>query len=152
MQSHTSDARLIKIIEAVLRREARKHHCKAKTRGSKPASQHHCKAKTQGSKPASQLHCKAKTRGLKPTTQQISTPASQYHSNAKTQGSRPASSIISMAKRRAQAHVSTAEEPCFSVITALITGSSTTHVMRRVNPHYKGFLGNNFTPRTPINS
>jgi len=76
----------------------------------------------------------------------------QYRNNAKTQGSRPASSIISMAKRRAQARVSAANEPCVSVITTPITGSSTTHVMREVNLHYGGFLVEGFTPETPINS
>ena len=40
-------------------------------------------------------------------------------------------------------------EPCVSVITVLITGSITAYVMRGVNPHYGGFLGDSFTPRTP---
>jgi len=43
------------------------------------------------------------------------------------------------------------EEPCFSVITALITGSITAHLMRGVNPHRGGLLGGSFTP-TPINN
>jgi len=43
-----------------------------------------------------------------------------------------------------EARVSTAEEPYVSVITALITGSITAHVMRRVNLHYGGLLGDNF--------
>jgi len=30
--------------------------------------------------------------------------------------------------------------------------SSTAHVMKRVNPHYGGFLGDTFTPETSINS
>jgi len=135
------------------RLKADKNHWRnVKTRGSKPASQHHCKAKTQGSKPASQHHCKAKARGSKPASQQSSTPVSQYHNNAKTQGSRPASNIISMTKYRAQARVPTGEEPCVSVITTPIAGSSTIHVMRGVNPHYGGFLGDHFTPENPINS
>jgi len=134
------------------RREVRKHHRKTKTRGSKPVSQHRCKTKTRGSKSASQHRRKAKTRGSKPASQQSSTSASQYHSNAKTQGSRPASSIISMAKRRAQACVSATNELCVSVITTPITQSSTAHVMRGVNPHYGGFLGDDFTPETSRNS
>jgi len=66
--------------------------------------------------------------------------------------SRPASSIISMAKCRVQACVLTVEEPGVSVITTPITGSSTAHIMRGVRPHYGGFLGDNFIPKTPINS
>jgi len=57
-----------------------------------------------------------------------------------------------MAKHRAQTRVSTVEESCVSVMTTPITGSSTAHVMRGVNPHYREFLGDSFTPRTPINS
>jgi len=53
-----------------------------------------------------------------------------------------------MAKRRAQARISTATEPCVSVITALITGLITAHVMRGVNSHYGRFL-EHFTPKTP---
>ena len=64
--------------------------------------------------------------------------------------SKPVFSIFSMGKRRAQVCVSTAEEPCISVITTPNTGSSIAHVMRGVNPHYGGFLGDNFTPKTPI--
>ena len=55
-----------------------------------------------------------------------------------------------MAKHRAQARVSTKNEPCVLVITTPITGSSTAHVMRGVNPHYGGFLGE-ITPEAPIN-
>jgi len=55
-----------------------------------------------------------------------------------------------MAKRRAQAHVLTANEPCISVITTPITGLSTAHVMRGVNPHHEEFLGDSFTHETPI--
>jgi len=44
------------------------------------------------------------------------------------------------------------KEPYISVITALITGSITVHVMREVNPHCGGFSGDNFTPKTLINS
>jgi len=53
---------------------------------------------------------------------------------------------------RLEAHFSTAEKTYVSIITALITGSITAHVMRGVNPHYGGFLGDSFTPKTPINS
>ena len=56
------------------------------------------------------------------------------------------------AEREAQARVSVANEPCVPVITTPITVSSTTHVMRGVNPHYEGFLGDSFIPKTPINS
>ena len=51
-----------------------------------------------------------------------------------------------------RALLDTGFEPCVSVITDLITGSITAHVMRKVNPHYEGFLGDSFTPETPINS
>ena len=55
------------------------------------------------------------------------------------------SSDISMAKRRAQARISTAKDSGVSVITTPVIGSSTAHVMRGVNPHYGGFLGDSFT-------
>jgi len=106
-----------------------KHHCSVKAQGSRPASQHHCSTKTQGS-----------------------TPAFQHHSSAQMRSSRPAPSITSMAKRGAQGRVSTGEEPCISVITTPITESSTAHVMRGVNFRYGEFLGDSFTPETPINS
>ena len=57
-----------------------------------------------------------------------------------------------MAKRGVQARVTTARELRVSVVTALITRSVTAHVIRRVNPNYGGFFGDNFTPETPINS
>ena len=117
---------------------------KAKKRSSKPASQDHNNAKTPGTKSMSQCCSKTKMQGSK--------PASQHHSNAKMQGSRPISSNMSMAKRRAQARVSTANDPCISVITTSITRSSTAYVIRGVNPHYRGVLGDNFTPKTPINN
>ena len=47
---------------------------------------------------------------------------------------------------RLEARVSTTEELCVLVITALITGSITAHVIRGVNPHYGGFLGDSSTP------
>ena len=70
----------------------------------------------------------------------------------KIRSSRPVFSITSTTKCRAQACISTGKEPCISVITTIITGLSTAHVMRRVNPHHGGFLGDSFTPETPINS
>jgi len=54
-----------------------------------------------------------------------------------------------MVKSRAQVYVATATEPCVLVITVLITGSITAHVMRGVNSHYGRFLGDYFTPKTP---
>ena len=45
--------------------------------------------------------------------------------------------------------ISTANEPCILVITTLITGLSIAHVMRGVNPHYGGILGDNFIPGAP---
>jgi len=54
-------------------------------------------------------------------------------------------------KRRLEARVLTTEKLCVSVITALITGSITAYVIRRVNPHYGGFLGYSLTPEIPIN-
>ena len=114
-RAHTSDVRLIKII------------CSVKTRGSKSSLQSQVaglKARVLASlqSKTSQHHCKAKTRGSKLVSPQSSTLASQYHSNAKMQGSRLASNIISMAKRRAQARVSTANEPYISVITTPLLG------------------------------
>jgi len=53
---------------------------------------------------------------------------------------------------RLEARVSTTEKSYVSVITALIIGSITAHIMRGVNPHYGGFLGDSFTSKTPINS
>ena len=44
------------------------------------------------------------------------------------------------------------EELRVLVVTALIIGLITAHVMRGVNPHHGGVLGDNFTPKTPINS
>ena len=40
---------------------------------------------------------------------------------------------------RPEARVSTTEEPCVSVITVLITGSITAHVMRELTPIMKYF-------------
>jgi len=45
-----------------------------------------------------------------------------------------------------KARISTATELCVSVVTALIIGSITAHIMRGVNPHHGGFLGENFIP------
>ena len=58
----------------------------------------------------------------------------------------------SMAKCETQARISTASELRVSVVTALITGSVTSHVMRGVNPHYGGSLGDSFTLKTLINN
>jgi len=69
---HTSDARMIKTIDAVSRRGVRslrlKHHCSAKTQGSRPASQHHCTTKMQGSTPAFQHYSSAQTRSSRPVS------------------------------------------------------------------------------------
>ena len=100
---------------------ASQYHCNVKMRGSKPASQHHRNVKTWGSKPASQHHCNVKTQS---------------------------SNWILMAKCGAQARVSTVEEPCVSVITALITGSITAHVMRELTPLWRVFRGQ-FYPWDP---
>jgi len=153
------------------RKADQSHWSSTKTRGSELASQQHNNAKTeaqsprpascqwentefearvyvplqcqktQGSKPASQHHCSTKIQSSK--------HASQHHSSVQTRSLRLASSIISMAKRRAKARISTANELCVSIETALITGSIIAYVMRGVNPHYGGFLGDSFTPRTP---
>ena len=40
---------------------------------------------------------------------------------------------------RLEARVSTTKEPCVSVITALITGSITAHIMRELTPIMEGF-------------
>jgi len=52
---------------------------------------------------------------------------------------------------RLKARVSTTEEPYVFVITALITGSITAHVVRKLTPVMAGFR-KQFTPETPINS
>ena len=70
----------------------------------------------------------------------------------KMRSSKPMSGVTSTAKHRAQARVSTGEEHCVSVITTPITRSSIAHVMRKVNPHHWGFLGDSFTLETPVNS
>ena len=72
--------------------------------------------------------------------------------NAQMWSSRPTSSVTSMAKGWAQALVSTASEPCVSIVTIPITGSITAHVKWGVNPHYREILGDNFTLEPPINS
>ena len=51
-----------------------------------------------------------------------------------------------------EVRVSTASELRVPVVTALITRLTTAHVMRGVNSHYGGFLGDIFTPDTIINS
>ena len=61
-------------------------------------------------------------------------------------------SVTLMAKRRLKARVSTTEEPCVSVITVLITGSITAHVMRELTPLWSIFRGQFYPPETPINS
>jgi len=70
------------------------------------------------------------------------------------QSSKPASSKVRSRhpKREARSPRSDTEKLCVSVITALITGSITAHVMRGVNPHYGGLLGDSFTAETPINN
>jgi len=106
-----------------------------KTRSSKLASWHHCSAKTQGSKPTSRHHCHLKTQSPKPVSGRVRSP-------------RLARFRVGIQNARLEARVLTTGKPCVSVITALITGSITAHVMRGVNPHYRGFLGDSFTPET----
>jgi len=53
---------------------------------------------------------------------------------------------------RLEAHVSTTEKPYVSVITALITGSITAHVMSEIDPHYGEFSRDSSTLEAPINS
>ena len=91
----------------------------------------------KGLKPASQNHCKAKTRA-------------QNLRLSKARGPHP--TTLQWLNVELEARVSTAEEIRVSVITVLITGSVTAYVMRGVNPHYGGFLGDNFIPETSINS
>jgi len=110
-----------------------------KTRSSKPAPWHHCRAKMQGSKPASRHHCNLKTRSLKPASGRV-------------RNLRVARFGVSIQNAWLKARVLTTEKLCVSVITALITGSITVHVMRGVNPHHWGFLGDSFIPETLINS
>jgi len=59
---------------------------------------------------------------------------------------------VGIQNARLEARISTIEKPYVSVITALINGSITAHIMRGVNPHYRGFSGDSFTPKTLINS
>jgi len=129
-------------ISTVPRREGRSSRpsctVMTKTQSSKPASWHHCSAKTRGSKPASRHHCNLKTQSLKPASGRVRNP-------------RLVRFGVGIQNVRLEARVPTTEKLYVSVITALITGS-TAHVMRRVNPHYRGFLEDSFTPETPINS
>ena len=131
---HTSDARLIKVIHAMPRRKARSLHpsifqCQGaglEARVSAPLQCSDTKLKARVS-----YHINEGTQSLRLVF--------QHYSSAQTRSSRPTSSIISIAKRRAQAYISVAEEPCVSVITTPVTGSSTAHIMREVNPIMEDF-------------
>jgi len=144
-------------ISRVLRCEGRSPHpsCTVVTKTRlEPASLHQYSTKTRGSKPTSRYHYSLKSHSLKPTT--------WHHCSLKTQSLKPASSRvrnlrlarfgIDIRNARLEARVLTTEKLCITVITVLISGSITAHVMRRVNPHYGRFLGNSFTSETPINS
>ena len=109
---HTSDARLIKTIDAVPRRKARYPRLSITAKSRRGA---------QSPRPA-ELDARV--------------PITQQWQNA---GLEAMSNIISMAKCRAQGHVSTVNEPCVSVITTLITGSITDHVMRGVTSIMEDF-------------
>jgi len=130
--------------------------------GFKATSQQPDNAKMRGSKPASSgARCprlaeldarvsiprQCQTQGSRSASSRVRHP--RFNTNTKTRSSRPASSITSIAKRRAKARISTASEPCVSVETTLVIGSIAAQVMRGVNPHYREFLRDNFTSRTP---
>ena len=133
----------------------------------KPAPQHRYNTKTRGLKPASQLQCNNQDAARSPRPYISTVPRCEGQSSrpsciviTKTQSLKPASGRVrnprlarfgvSSWNARLEARVPTTEK--LWVITALLAGSITAHVMRRVNPHYGGFLGDNFTPETPINS
>ena len=91
----------------------------------------------QGSKLASQPYCSSITTVPRREGQN---PRLYFTTTTKTQSPEPASHTKLDAEL--EARFSTAEEPCVSVITVLITGSITDE---GVNPHYGVFLGDTFT-------
>ena len=111
------------------------HQYSIKMRGSKPASWYHCSLKSQILKHATWHHCSLKTQSLKPVSGRVRSP-------------RLVEFEIGIWNARLEARVPTTEKLCVSVITVLITGSITAHVMRGVNPHYGGFLGDSFSLKT----
>ena len=85
----------------------------------KPTSQHHCSLKSQSLKPATRHHYNLKTQSLK-------------FASGRVQILRPARFKVSNQNARFKDHVLTIEKLCVSVITALITGSITAHIMREL--------------------
>jgi len=81
--------------------------------------------KTQGPKPASHIKLDAEH---------------EAHISTKCE----AQALPQWLNARLKARISTTEELCVSVITALITGSITAHVMRELTPIMEGFLGTIF--------
>ena len=77
-------------------------------------------AKTQSPKPASHIKLDAELEAC------VSTK-------------REAQALPQQLNVRLEARVSSTKEPYASVITALITGSITAHVMRELTPNYGGF-------------
>jgi len=160
------------------RREANQSHLyKVKTQGSKPMSPLHYSAKTREAKSASPLHCISQNAEFK-----VRISASLHWSRRRARSPRPSITavprrkvwsphldITTISRRIAwslriakfrvgvqhaslETRVSTMKELCVSIVTALIIETVITHVMRGVNPHYRGFSGDSFTPKTPINS
>ena len=138
----------------------------------KPVSQQHCNAKTQSLKPASQYHFSDQAQSLKPVSKlearvshakldtefkaRISIPPRRPNAKLKTASqTRSSTQSLKLAVQhprgiqntRLEARVLTTEKLYVSVITALITGSITAHVMRGVNPYHEEFLGDSFTPK-----
>ena len=130
-----------------------KHQYSTQTRESKPASQLHSDNKDVTRSPCPYISTVLRREGWS------SRPSCTV--NTKAQSMKPASGRVwnprlarfgvGIQNMRLEARVTT-EKLCVLIRTILITGSITAHVMSGVNPHYGGFLGESFTPETPINS
>ena len=94
-----------------------------------------------GRNPHLSQHCSTKARGSTPASQ----PALQ-HQGAWVETRVPASTAAP--RRVGRAWVDTR----VSIVTALVMGSITAHITRKVNPHYGVFLGGTFAPEISINS
>ena len=122
------------------RREANHNHSHStKTQGSKPASQHHCNGQdAELEARVSAIYAILRRRAWSPRLARFEVGIQQHYNI--------------MPKREVRS-------PRFNYREALCLGYNClhywvnfSHVMRGVNPHCGGFLGDSFTPETPINS
>ena len=108
-----------------------------KTQSLKAAPQHHCSTKTQELKPASLLHCDGQDAELE-------TYVSAINAIPQTQSPKLMKLDTEFEARGSQASPqwqNVRSKARVSVITALITGSITAHVMRELTPIMRIFLG-----------